>query len=264
MADDERAQRLAELKKKMQASAKAKKAAPATAETAKEPAVEKVESPPQTEVAATAAPASETSTPAVAENEKPKPVVAAPSPVTASVFKEPAEVTPEDRAKSQMNRREFLTYAWGAALGLAVLQTGLVSFFFMYPRFKAGEFGGAFFMGPETALPPTDAPPRGEPDGKFWWVNVPEDYAYTDPGPHAIYMVCTHLGCLYKWVDENNRFECPCHGSKYTREGFYIEGPAPRSLDQFEVDLVDDVYVVDTGAKTLGPPSDESPFKGTG
>ena len=262
MADDDRAQRLAELKKKMQASAKAKKAASSTVETAKEPAAEKVESPPQTEAVATAAPASETSAPAVVE--KPKPVVAAPSPVTASVFKEPAEVTPEERAKSQMTRREFLTYAWGAAMGLGLLQTGVISFYFMYPRFKAGEFGGAFFMGPETALPPDDAPPQGEPDGKFWWVNVPEDYPYADPGPHAIYMVCTHLGCLYKWVDENNRFECPCHGSKFTREGFYIEGPAPRSLDQFEVDLVDGEYIVDTGAKTLGSPSSESPFKGTG
>lgn len=267
MADDERAQRIAELKRKMQESAKAKKAKQATEETKTEPAAEKAESPPPAEAAVSAAAASETPVAVVAETTKPSPAptaVAAPSPVTASVFKSPKELTPEDQAKSQMNRREFLTYAWGAALGLAVLQTGAISFFFMYPRFKAGEFGGAFFMGPETALPPTDAPPQGEPDGKFWWVNVADDYPYADGGPHAIYMVCTHLGCLYKWVDENYRFECPCHGSKYTREGFYIEGPAPRSLDQFEVDLVDGTYVVDTGAKTLGPPSDESPFKGTG
>ncbi len=261
MSDDERAQRLAELKRKMQESAKAKKAQQSATETVSKPAVEKVKDTSSAEVTASAAPATETPAAVVVETAKPAAAsvaAAEPSPVTASAFKGGREPTPDDRAKSQMNRREFLTYAWGAALGLAVLQTAAVSFFFMYPRFKAGEFGGAFFMGPETAVPPTDAPPQNEPDGKFWWVNVEEE------GPHAIYVVCTHLGCLYKWVDENYRFECPCHGSKFTREGFYIEGPAPRSLDQFEVTLVDGTYVVDTGAKTLGSPADESPFKGTG
>ena len=49
----------------------------------------------------------------------------------------------------------------------------------------------------------------------------------------ALYAVCTHLGCLPKWVDVNNRFECPCHGSKFQKTGLYIEGPAPRSMDRF-------------------------------
>jgi cytochrome b6-f complex iron-sulfur subunit len=230
MTDDERARRLAELKRKMQESAKVKKGPPSADEA-------------QVDVATV-----ETTRLTVAPT-----VTVEPSPVKGG-----RKSTSGDRANSQMNRREFLTYAWGAAFGLAALQATAVSFFFMHPRFKAGEFGGTFYMGPETALPPTDAPPQGEPNGKFWWVNVEEE------GPRAIYMVCTHLGCLYKWVDENHRFECPCHGSKFTREGFYIEGPAPRSLDQFAVDAVDGAYVVDTGARTLGPPSDESPFKGTG
>ncbi len=115
-----------------------------------------------------------------------------------------------------------------------------------------------FLMGPESATPPADAAPEAVPDGKFWWVNV------EDEGPRAIYMVCTHLGCLYKWVDERNRFECPCHGSKFTREGLYIEGPAPRSLDTFVTAVEEDIWVVDTGAKVLGAPASESPAIGTG
>ena len=50
----------------------------------------------------------------------------------------------------------------------------------------------------------------------------------------VLYGVCTHLGCLPKWVDTNHRFECPCHGSKYQLDGHWIEGPAPRSLDRFK------------------------------
>lgn len=165
------------------------------------------------------------------------------------------EETPEQKAKKAMNRREFLTYTWGAALGLLVLEVGAGMFGFMYPRFKAGEFGGKFFLGPVSSLPPTDAPPQAETAGKFWLVNT------TDEGPKALYMVCTHLGCLYKWAQSNNRFECPCHGSKFSREGFYIEGPAPRSLDTFLVAEENGVVTVDTGKKTLGQPSADSPAR---
>ena len=176
------------------------------------------------------------------------PILVAPPPVF-------VEETPEQKAKKAMNRREFLTYAWGAALGLLVLEVGAGMFGFMYPRFKAGEFGGKFFIGPVSSLPPTDAPPQAETAGKFWLVNT------TDEGPKALYMVCTHLGCLYKWAQSNNRFECPCHGSKFSREGFYIEGPAPRSLDTFLVAEENGIVTVDTGKKTLGQPSADSPAR---
>lgn len=73
--------------------------------------------------------------------------------------------------------------------------------------------------------------------GKFWLVQ-------TDEGIKALYMVCTHLGCLYKWEASNSRFECPCHGSKFTAEGLYIEGPAPRSLDQFSVEVLEGEEIV--------------------
>lgn len=163
------------------------------------------------------------------------------------------EETPEQKIKKDMNRREFLTYAWGATLGLLALQGGVGIFFFMYPRFKAGEFGGMFFLGPESALPPLDAPPSPNTSGKFWLVNT------VDEGPKALYMVCTHLGCLYKWAESNNRFECPCHGSKFSREGFYIEGPAGRSLDTFVVAVENGEVTVNTGKKILGAPRDQSP-----
>ncbi|HXF63010.1 MAG TPA: Rieske 2Fe-2S domain-containing protein, partial [Caldilineaceae bacterium] len=155
----------------------------------------------------------------------------------------------------EMTRREFLTYAWAGALGLLALEGGVVSYLFMYPRFRAGEFGGKFFIGPESSLPAPTDPPIGNTTGKFWLVT-------TESGePKALYMVCTHLGCLYKWEGANNRFECPCHGSKFSHDGFYIEGPAPRSLDYFEISIENGEVVVDTGAKITGDPSSESPAR---
>ncbi len=192
------------------------------------------------------------------------------------------KAAPQEVGQPGINRREFLAYAWGAALGLVMLEGGLATFQFMYPRFRAGEFGGEFSLGPASTLPSdTDHVPIGNSTGKFWLV-------VTEQGPKALYMVCTHLGCLYKWEPARTRFECPCHGSKFTREGYYIEGPAPRSLDQFVIevrqdgqtvakteDVGDDIMppeipspdaevVVDTGKRILGKPSSESPAKGTG
>ena len=162
--------------------------------------------------------------------------------------------TLKEASTPAMNRREFLTYAWGAALGLLALQAGVASYFFLYPRFRAGEFGGQFFV-PVAELPPPDAVPKPYTTGKFWLVTTAEH------APQALYMVCTHLGCLYKWVQANHRFECPCHGSKFTRDGLYIEGPAPRSLDSFVISEEGGQLVIDTGQKVLGRPSAESPAR---
>jgi cytochrome b6-f complex iron-sulfur subunit len=49
----------------------------------------------------------------------------------------------------------------------------------------------------------------------------------------AISMVCTHLGCTVGTV--TGGFKCPCHGSQYDGDGRVMGGPAPRSLDWFDV-----------------------------
>ena len=264
-----REQRIAELKRKMQeAAAKAKAAAdsgeadaPALGPGGSPPPkpAPKAEAPAQTatvEKPAVARPARETAPAdgngsaaprtAPAQQAAPRP---APKPKPAAE-PEAAALSPDE-----MNRREFLTYAWGAALGLLGIETGVGSFLFMYPRFKAGEFGGKFSIGLETTLPDQTAAPQPFTDGKFWLIRTEDD------SPKALYMVCTHLGCLYKWVGSNNRFECPCHGSKFTHDGFYIEGPAPRSLDSFEIAIENGEVSVNTGAKITGPPSAESPAR---
>lgn len=168
----------------------------------------------------------------------------------------PAEKTvdPEVLQRRQYNRREFMTYAFAGGTGLLLGAGGYLSFVFLYPRFREGEFGGDFPL--EGDPPPYESAPQPVADGKFWLVTTEEG------DTKAIYMVCTHLGCLYKWVDSNWRFECPCHGSKFTHDGLYIEGPAGRSLDYFEIDnRPDGSIAVKTGSKVLGSPASESPAK---
>ncbi|MEZ4868426.1 MAG: Rieske 2Fe-2S domain-containing protein [Caldilineaceae bacterium] len=260
LTGEEREQRIAELKSKMLEAYRINKAAHeqgaaeapvavaepvaaavATAEPVAAVATAVAEAPSSGNGVAVAQPAT---APAVAPRPAAPRPAPAPKPVAAAV---------EEPSSADMTRREFMTYAWGAALGLLTAEVGLMSYVFMYPRFKAGEFGGKFFL-KEAEIPPTDAAPIGYTAGKFWLVS-------TENGPKAIYMVCTHLGCLYKWAPSNFRFECPCHGSKFSHDGFYIEGPAPRSLDYFAVAVENGQLIVDTGKKQTGDPSSQSPAR---
>jgi cytochrome b6-f complex iron-sulfur subunit len=148
---------------------------------------------------------------------------------TASVTKAPAEkpVKAQGVQVDAPSRREFLYYIWGASIVLLLGQATAGLIWFALPRFREGEFGGTFTFGGE-AVPSEAEIPVNVPSGRFWLSNIAGE------GFVALYGVCTHLGCLPRWVDTNNRFECPCHGSKFQKNGRYIEGPAPRSMDRFE------------------------------
>ncbi|MCS6870751.1 MAG: ubiquinol-cytochrome c reductase iron-sulfur subunit [Anaerolineae bacterium] len=153
----------------------------------------------------------------------------------------PVAATGSEVAVKPINRREFLYYIWGASIAVFLAQTTGAIIWFALPRFREGEFGGIFVVDPAT-VPAVGASPVPNPTGKYWLVN-------TQNGLLALNMVCTHLGCLFKWVDANGRFECPCHGSKFEEDGRYIEGPAPRGLDRFAVRVITPTGVIESDAK---------------
>ena len=75
-------------------------------------------------------------------------------------------------------------------------------------------------------------------------------------GVYAISTVCTHLGCIVKATDAG--FDCPCHGSKFTRDGSVLKGPAPKGLPWLEVKhaggdnfLIDEGKTVATGTTVI-------------
>lgn len=61
-------------------------------------------------------------------------------------------------------------------------------------------------------------------------------------GVYAISCVCTHLGCTV--AHSANGFACPCHGSRFARNGEVVQGPAPRALPWLEVGRAADGQLV--------------------
>ncbi len=57
---------------------------------------------------------------------------------------------------------------------------------------------------------------------------------------YALSTVCTHLGCTPNWLDAEQKFKCPCHGSGFYKNGVNFEGPAPRPLERYAIKLADD------------------------
>lgn len=43
--------------------------------------------------------------------------------------------------------------------------------------------------------------------------------------------LCTHLGCGFRWNQQSQRFECPCHTAAFALDGRVLSGPPPRPLD---------------------------------
>jgi glycine/D-amino acid oxidase-like deaminating enzyme/nitrite reductase/ring-hydroxylating ferredoxin subunit len=52
---------------------------------------------------------------------------------------------------------------------------------------------------------------------------------------HSFSAVCPHLGCVVQWNGEEKTFDCPCHGSRFTKEGTVINGPSKSDLKKIEV-----------------------------
>jgi cytochrome b6-f complex iron-sulfur subunit len=63
---------------------------------------------------------------------------------------------------------------------------------------------------------------------------------HTKEGFFALSAICTHLGCMTAWKPELGIIACPCHGSKFNRDGEVIAGPAPRPLPWLRTWVSDD------------------------
>lgn len=41
---------------------------------------------------------------------------------------------------------------------------------------------------------------------------------------------CPHMGCALKWNAQEHSWDCPCHGSRFTEDGYLLDNPATKNL----------------------------------
>lgn len=65
---------------------------------------------------------------------------------------------------------------------------------------------------------------------------------------YAFALSCPHQNTALKWLQEEGRFQCPKHKSKYRPDGIFISGRATRGMDRFSLRKMGDKVVVDLDA----------------
>jgi cytochrome b6-f complex iron-sulfur subunit len=76
---------------------------------------------------------------------------------------------------------------------------------------------------------------------------------HSQEGFFSLSAICTHLGCLTTWKQEEGQIACPCHGSRFTREGQKIAGPAPQPLPWLKTWINDDGNLLIDRSATIPP-----------
>ena len=61
----------------------------------------------------------------------------------------------------------------------------------------------------------------------------------------ALTAVCTHQGCTVSEY-QNQVYQCPCHGSRYSTSGAVVNGPATLPLRQFATQFSGNVLTIAT------------------
>ena len=170
-------------------------------------------------------------------DEAPKPAAPPASPSGGPAAPVPAAAKPASPAGAPASpaRRQFI-FTW---LGLA------------WTAFAAATVAALStvlrFMFPNVLFEPKTSFTAGTPDdyeiGKVderwkdrygvWIIKTPQIL-------YVLSTICTHLGCTPNWLDTEQKFKCPCHGSGFYKTGINFEGPAPRPLERYAINLTDE------------------------
>lgn len=133
-------------------------------------------------------------------------------------------------------RRTFLGMILGAVgAGLAALFIWPL-FRFLAPRNKGDAVA-------QVRLPRDQAPVGGA--HFFSFQGRPAVLLQPEAGEFvALSAVCTHLGCIIKWVDDSQEFLCPCHAGRFSTSGQVLGGPPPEPLKSYAVTVEGDDILI--------------------
>ncbi|MEI7781655.1 MAG: Rieske 2Fe-2S domain-containing protein, partial [Planctomycetota bacterium] len=165
------------------------------------------------------------------------------APIARAVPPKPAKPATKKAAGVEEDRRSFLELALGSfmALGFTALSVtgglftlGLARF--MFPNVLA-EPPSRFKVGAKEGFPTGRVETKYVAQYGVWVVN---SEVQGQQQIYALKTVCTHLGCTPNWLEAEQKFKCPCHGSGFYKDGVNFEGPAPRPLERYAIRIGDD------------------------
>lgn len=128
-----------------------------------------------------------------------------------------------------------IVIAWSSFVGTLAV-SGLATARFMMPNVLV-EPPTKFKIGPPNDYAPGTVSTKWQAQFNIWVVNGEIDGAQMI---YALSTVCTHLGCTPNWLEGEQKFKCPCHGSGFYKTGVNFEGPAPRPLERVGIRLAED------------------------
>jgi cytochrome b6-f complex iron-sulfur subunit len=154
----------------------------------------------------------------------------------------PSSLKPKPKAEDE-DRRSFVQLLFGSFLAVGFTSmaaaTGLWTLGlarFMFPNILT-EPPSKFKVGFPSDFPPGSVEEKFKALFGVWIVNAEVG------GTREIFAlrtVCTHLGCTPNWLEGEQKFKCPCHGSGFYKDGINFEGPAPRPLERYAIRMADD------------------------
>ncbi len=159
----------------------------------------------------------------------------------------PAYAKPRPAASSDTDRRGFMAtltaFTVGSPLAIGFTTVALTNLMwvlglarFMFPNILT-EPPTSFKVGFPGDLAPGQVEAKYKAQFGVWIVRG--DYQ-GESQIYALKSVCTHLGCTPNWLEGEQKFKCPCHGSGFYKDGINFEGPAPRPLERYAIKLADD------------------------
>lgn len=135
--------------------------------------------------------------------------------------------------------------AWAALAEVTALGT-LETARFMMPNVLV-EPPSKFKVGPLSDYPLNTVSNKWKDQYGVWIVHT--DQYEGQNLIFALASVCTHLGCTPSWLDGEQKFKCPCHGSGFYITGVNFEGPAPRPLERMGLKIAEGMLEVDKSMK---------------
>jgi cytochrome b6-f complex iron-sulfur subunit len=161
----------------------------------------------------------------------PKPAPAAAKPAA----KPPAKKGADRRGVLFAMLGTWFGVAWTAfSASMAAMTLGTLRF--MFPNVLA-EPPSTFKAGPPDQYEPGQVVERYKQEFGCWIVREGNTL-------FALSTICTHLGCTPNWLEGEQKFKCPCHGSGFKKDGTNFEGPAPRPLERFKISISDDGQIL--------------------